>query len=350
MTDGDMSRGKYVFVCGLHRSGTSILGRNIARFENCTGFKNTGATEDEGQFLQTIYPVAAKLGGPGRFGFDPRSHRTENSSLLTSENVCRLRASWHAHWGNGKDIFVEKTPANILMTRFLQAAFPNSYFVVIRRHPVAVSMATQNLWKKNLAPLHRLFEHWLHCHRLFDSDKPYLKRLYEVTYEDYVRDPVKYHDEIAAFVGTRILESQDDGKHRYVVRVADQPVSRVSDRAFEQLSVSHNEKYLRQWADFLSKSAFKRYYRYIASRYELRFKVYGYSLLDSLKGADEMDLQTPISNVIGLLCCLGADGYARLWRVASRTKQLVAGSTRRVTAKSPVASRGGSPNLIGDLR
>ena len=38
---------KYVFVCGLARSGTSLLGRNIARLDNCTGFKNTGAGSDE---------------------------------------------------------------------------------------------------------------------------------------------------------------------------------------------------------------------------------------------------------------------------------------------------------------
>ena len=51
---------KYVFVCGLHRSGTSLLGRNIARLEGCTGFKNTGEFEDEGQFLQDVYPVDAE--------------------------------------------------------------------------------------------------------------------------------------------------------------------------------------------------------------------------------------------------------------------------------------------------
>src|SRR5438094_44659 len=136
---------KYVFVCGLARSGTSMLGRNIARLEDCTGFKNTGALQDEGQFLQDIYPVAADLGGAGRFGFDPRAHRTENSPLMTPENVARLHASWHAYWDKSKRICVEKTPGNLLMTRFLQAAFPNSYFIVVKRHPVPVSVSSQLL-------------------------------------------------------------------------------------------------------------------------------------------------------------------------------------------------------------
>src|SRR5206468_1578940 len=111
MQNDDRSDYKYVFVCGLHRSGTSMLGRNIAR----------------------------------------------------------LRASWHAYWDKSKRICVEKTPGNLLMTRFLQAAFPNSYFIVVKRHPVPVSIASQR-WKINITSLHSLFEHWLHCHELFEQD------------------------------------------------------------------------------------------------------------------------------------------------------------------------------------
>ena len=63
MQTGDKTKYKYVFVCGLQRSGTSILGRNIARLENCTGFKNTGVLQDEGQFLQDVYPPDGAYGG-----------------------------------------------------------------------------------------------------------------------------------------------------------------------------------------------------------------------------------------------------------------------------------------------
>ena len=81
--DGDQSRRKYVFVGGSPRSGTSLLGRNIARMEDCTGLKNTGVFEDEGQFLQDVYPTASAYGGSSRCGFDPRMHRTETSDLLS---------------------------------------------------------------------------------------------------------------------------------------------------------------------------------------------------------------------------------------------------------------------------
>src|SRR6059058_6090876 len=82
---------KYVFVCGLGRSGTSVLGRNVARLENCTGFKNTGVLEDEGQFLQDVYPNDLVYGGAASFGFDPRAHLTEASHLVTPANALKLR-------------------------------------------------------------------------------------------------------------------------------------------------------------------------------------------------------------------------------------------------------------------
>ena len=68
---------KVVFVCGLHRSGTTLLASQISRMAGCSGFHNTGALKDEGQFLQDVYPPDTKAGGAGEFGFSKLSHRTE---------------------------------------------------------------------------------------------------------------------------------------------------------------------------------------------------------------------------------------------------------------------------------
>jgi hypothetical protein len=206
MENTNTNNSKYVFVCGLGRSGTSVLARNVARLENCTGFRNTGALEDEGQFLQDVYPSDNVYGGAAQFGFDQRAHLTETSSLLTRENALKLRRSWDRYWDPSKTICVEKTPGHLLKTRFLQAVFPNSYFIVIRRHPVPVSMANNQRWKVTFAPFHKLFDHWLHCYGLFDEDKQYLERVYELTYEDYIQNPDKCYREIADFIGTRVPE------------------------------------------------------------------------------------------------------------------------------------------------
>ena len=45
-----------------------------------------------------------------------------------------------------------------------------------------------------------MFEHWLHCHAIYQRDKKHLKHVYELRYEDYVENQAKYHEEIAAFL------------------------------------------------------------------------------------------------------------------------------------------------------
>src|SRR6516225_6545850 len=229
---------KYVFVCGMPRSGTTILAKEIAKLANCTGFENTGVTMDEGQYLQDVYPTEWACGGAGRFGFAPQAHLTENSPLLTPGNVDRLHQSWEAYWDRNKTIRVEKTPGNLLKTRFLQSAFPNAYFVVIKRHPVPVSLATQ---KWSLTPLHELFEHLLQCHKIFDEDKKQLSCLYELSYEDYIENPRKYLAEIANFVGTEFSGSLK-----------------------EQPADAYSKKYFDRWARMLQSSPFKAYYRRVA--------------------------------------------------------------------------------------
>lgn len=250
---------KYVFVCGMPRSGTTMVAREIARFAGCTGFENTGVMMDEGQYLQDVYPTEWACGGAGRFGFDPRSHLTEESCLLTPASVDRLRRQWERFWDKNKAIRVEKSPGNLLKTRFLQAALPDAYFVVIKRHPVAVSLATQK-WSRT--PLHELLSHWLRCHEIFDKDKKRLERLHELSYEDYIEDPKRHLQEIAYFIGTEFSGSLE-----------------------EQATDGYNKKYLDRWSQMLQRSPFRAYYHRVADEYEPRFVEHDYSLQMQTSGA-----------------------------------------------------------------
>lgn len=320
---------KYVFVCGLPRSGTSVLGRNVARLENCSGLKNTGNLEDEGQYLQDIYPLAGDCGGDGRFGFDPRMHLTETSDLLTPENMARLHKSWNPYWDKSKTIYVEKTPANLLMTRFLQTAFPNSYFVVIRRHPVPVSIAIQK-WKVNVTSLYNLFEHWLHCHELFEQDRKYLGRVYELRYEDYVDDPDRAHQEIAEFIGTRVPEPSSEDNFRIVAEWRNPSGRCVPERAMENTSVAYNKKYFDRWRHLVMNSPFRAYYRYLAKKYEPRFAKYGYSLTKGFELSDAaFHSRGKLSDAIGAFYCHAADACAFMRRLSVRSNTRL-----RVTAKT----------------
>jgi hypothetical protein len=187
---------RILFVGGLHRSGTSLVHRCITRHPDITGFSGTGVPEDEGQHLQTVYPRAFEFGGAGRFGFDPRMHLTESSPLIVPENRDRLLAEWGRYWDAGATVRVEKSPPNLVRMRFLQALFPDSAFLVVVRHPVAVACATQK-WAvtRHLrngmarATWTALIHHWVACHRTMLADGPSVQRLFLVRYEDFVRDP-----------------------------------------------------------------------------------------------------------------------------------------------------------------
>ena len=327
---GDEKRRKYVFVGGSPRSGTSLLGRNIARMEDCTGLKNTGVFEDEGQFLQDVYPTASAYGGSSRCGFDPRIHRTEASHLLTPDNIRKLHAAWHVCWDNSKSIFVEKTPENFLMTRFLQAAFPNSYFVVVKRHPVPVSIGGQK-WTVNITSLNRMFEHYLRCYRLFEDDRKYLKHVYELRYEDYVENPDKYHQEIAEFIGTRVPEPPKEDTFRIVLQQWNRLGLCVPERGLEIPSAVYSKKYFDRWSNCLTRSPFKRYYRYIAVKYEPEFARYGYSLIKGFVEDNEaLGLDSKVSARLGPVYCLGADLGALVRRTATRTRWGVTRGIKRI--------------------
>jgi hypothetical protein len=84
---GDVVAPRLLFIGGLHRSGTSLIHRCISRHPQVAGFHDTGVLEDEGQYLQSVYPLGQAYGGPGRFALDPRCHLTESSALVSRKTA-----------------------------------------------------------------------------------------------------------------------------------------------------------------------------------------------------------------------------------------------------------------------
>lgn len=244
---------RFVFLAGLHRSGTTLLARLLAAHPEIGGFSGTGVPAEEGQHLQSVYPVAATYGGPGRFGFAPESHLTEASPLATEENARAIYEEWSRHWDLERPVLLEKSPPNLLKTRFLQALFPGSAFVVIVRHPIPVSIPTAR-WR-GTRRYDRMFEHWLHCHSLFEADREHLARVHVLQYEQLVRDPAGLLREIFEFLELDPI-----------------PPS-------EPVQPGANEKYFRQWRDLKRDPRMRAYLDLVSLRYERRVRRYGYSLL-----------------------------------------------------------------------
>jgi hypothetical protein len=250
---------QFVFLGGLHRSGTTLLFRMLREHPAISGFANNQdanewlAAEDEGQYLQSVYPQAIYWGGPGKFAFSPEAHLTEQSELLTVENKAKLAVQWFPYWDLSKHFLLEKSPPNLIWTRFLQSAFPNSSFVIIERHPVAVSLATEK-WSPTGLP--SLIEHWLAAHETFAADRAHLRRVMTIKYETLVSDPMPVLREIYAFLG-----------------VPPHPTS------FEA-STEHNQRYFAQWSELRNNAETSRVIEQCIDRWEARVRAFGYSLQD----------------------------------------------------------------------
>lgn len=194
---------RLVFVGGLHRSGTTPLARWLADSPSISGLSGTGVPEDEGQHLQAVLPPAIRHGGPGRFAFARAMRETERSPRANRALAIQISRAWEPYWDLDRPLLLEKSPPNLLRARLLQKLFPGCAFVMVVRHPIAVSLATEK-WigaptRWVAAP--SLLRHWLHAHELLLADAPRLERVLVVRYEELAARPAQVLARVGAFLG-----------------------------------------------------------------------------------------------------------------------------------------------------
>jgi hypothetical protein len=256
------SGSRYVFVGGLHRSGTTPIARVLAQHPEISGLSGTGVSEDEGQHLQDVYPRIRVYGGMGRFANAAAAHLTSDSPLVSPGNAERLVAAWSPYWDLRRRLLLEKSPANLIMGDFLQALFPGSALLVVMRHPIAVALAMQK-WNPRLiarngrrrTSMSGLVQHWLRAHEVLREDAPKLARLHVLRYEDLVADPVSCLGAVADFLG---LDGSLDPS---------------------TLSGNRSDQYKKQWDDMRTGgSVRRRLATMIAQRYGDVVAEYGYDI------------------------------------------------------------------------
>ncbi len=266
---------RHIFVGGLHRSGTTPVARILGAHPQISGLSGTGASEDEGQHLQTVYPKIRAYGGMGRFANAPAAHLTETSPLATAATAESLFQAWSRYWDLDKRYLVEKSPSNMIMGRFLQAVFPGSALLVVVRHPIAVALAMQK-WNplivarngRRRTSLSGLVQHWLRAHELLRQDAPVLRRLHVVRYEDLVADK--------------------DGEFSRIGRFLElsQPIDATSLRA------GVNDDYQRAWDRMGSHFRSRRVRSQVEQRFGATVREYGYDINRLATAAAPLDAAT----------------------------------------------------------
>jgi hypothetical protein len=253
---------RFVFIGGMPRSGTSAIYQLVGSHPKISRLTNTDMPEDEGQWLQDIYPTGEALGAPGRFGLHPQSRMTETSPEVAEARE-RLFDAWAPYWDLTKPVLCEKSPSNIARSRFLQAVFPESRFIFVSRHPVAYSLAIRK-WDYKI-PVSTTIRNWLTCYRYLDEDAPHLKRHLMIRYDDLLRDPVGTTRKMEEFLDV------GPGMDTSIFRTG------------------HSERYYKSWSarDYRDghapfRNRIKRVLsdaeiRYVEWRYEREINTYGYS-------------------------------------------------------------------------
>ncbi|WP_299819271.1 sulfotransferase [uncultured Jannaschia sp.] len=208
---------RYLFIGGLHRSGTSLVARMAARVPGATGIEGAPVPENEGVYLQGAIAHDALAGAPMRFATDPAQHLTEAHPLNRLETRVRLAADWDPWFPEGAAWRVEKSPVNLTRMRLLQQLFPLSQFVVVIRHPEAVAAAVAK-WVDDPAPA--LIDHWLDAHDIVAADIDRLHAILVLRYEDVVARPDAIRAALGAFLdrGTAVpprAEATRDGNRDY---------------------------------------------------------------------------------------------------------------------------------------
>ncbi|MCL3883918.1 sulfotransferase [Marivita sp. GX14005] len=190
-------RPRYLFIGGLHRSGTSLTARLAAELPGAGGITGAPVPENEGVYLQGAIPHTALLGRPMQFATDPAEHLTEAHPLNTLETKLRLERDWAPWFEDGLRWRVEKSPVNLTRTRLLQQLFPLSQFLIVLRHPEAVAASVAG-WTPRPRP--DLIDHWIAAHERLKADLPYLHACLVLRYEDITADPGRARARIAAFL------------------------------------------------------------------------------------------------------------------------------------------------------
>jgi hypothetical protein len=253
---------KFVFVTGMHRSGTTFLAKYLAKHVLASGFASIPGDMDEGQFVQNVFPTDSAFGGMGYFGYHPRSRMIETSEQRHRDIGVSLLKDWLVYLDRHAEFFIEKSPSNFRRARLLSAAFPNSSFIHVVRHPVATALALDSFspmtFGVNGRSIPSLVRHWQHCQHQALSDYEVVRRkgnnVIVVALEDLPRVAEQLGDILKQQIGLPI----DTGDLRDALQTC--PNDKYRERFAEALATS---------PDLLS-----------SPRLDLAFDRFGYSRTD----------------------------------------------------------------------
>lgn len=136
-------------------------------------------------------------------------------------------------------VIVEKTPANMARTRWLQANFRHACFVGVIRDPYAVAAGIRKKAEpRHLAsgwPIEMCAHQWARSNLVLEEDVQHLERFLWVRYEDFVEAPSQTLTAILDLVGLPASSAFEE-RQSWKVHERNEPIRNLNAASISELS------------------------------------------------------------------------------------------------------------------
>ena len=196
---------KWLFVVGCYNSGTTLLAEVLGRH------RSIACLPDEGQYLTDQLLVDYTIGLPRMWVEREDLFRMDEES--TGPDVKRIRKEWASRLDKRAPVVIEKTPANMARTRWLQSNFRNAHFVCVIRNPYAVAAGIRKKAKpqhlRHGWPIELCARQWARSNEVLESDTRNLDRFMWLRYEEFAVDMPGSLRRVCEFIGVEPDERLD---------------------------------------------------------------------------------------------------------------------------------------------
>lgn len=231
---------KWVFIAGCSNSGTSLLHTILSNHPLI------GTLPDEGQFCTNQLPLNRNTGPKRLWAIPP--DKMYLSETHCSVNVYKLKKQWSARFNYRKrPILLEKSPPNTVRLRWLQANFPNAYFIGIHRNGYAVA---EGIHRKVGHSLELGALQWSNANKILLEDFQVLRNKILISYEKLTEEPETILNEIYRFLEIAPL-NKDAIYQSFKIQGNIRKISNLNPLSFDNLSEKDIDLIGREAGDML---------------------------------------------------------------------------------------------------
>ncbi|MBN1850775.1 MAG: glycosyltransferase [Deltaproteobacteria bacterium] len=233
ITEQMISAKQFLFLSGATKSGTTLLANALNLSDRISFLKNMEGKLEEGQWVQDVYEW-----GKGNQDLTEKFHFTEDHVLTTVDNRIRLFRTWSRYWDLSKPLLAEKSPHNVIKTRFLQALFPNSRFIILVRNGIV--QATGEALQENRNPL-ICCQEWVRAYEILINDLGHIHQYLLVRYEDMTNNVEETFEKLCVFISIPPIHVNN---RSFYVHAFPNGVKRPDMNSIQDMSKPHIENFI----------------------------------------------------------------------------------------------------------